>query len=51
MPHSVEFVIIGSKIELRCRQCNGVIKWWNEDTKKIRPLRHSWSDEERSAMC
>jgi len=51
MPHSVEFVIIGSKIELQCRICNGTIKWWNKDTKKIRPLRRSWSDEERSAMC
>jgi hypothetical protein len=50
MPHSVEFMIIGSKIELRCRQCNGVIKWWNEETNKIIPFRRSWSDEDCSAM-
>jgi hypothetical protein len=50
MPNSAEFVIIGSKIELRCRQCNGVIKWWNEETGKIIPFRRSWSDEDYSAM-
>jgi hypothetical protein len=35
MPHSVEFEIIGSKIELQCCICNGTIKWWDEETNKI----------------
>lgn len=46
MPHSVEFVIIGSKIELQCRICNGTIKWWNEETNKIIPFRRSWYDDD-----
>jgi hypothetical protein len=50
MPHSVEFVIIGSKIELQCRTCNGTIKWWNEETNKIVPFRCSWYDEDCSEM-
>jgi len=48
--HSVEFVIIGSKIELQCRTCNGTIKWWNEETNKIIPFRRSWYDEDCSEM-
>ena len=48
--NTAEFTIIGSRIQLRCRECNGVIKWWNEDNKKIKPLRRSWSDEECSSM-
>jgi hypothetical protein len=43
-------VITDLRIELRCRKCKGIFRWWNEDTKKIVPLRHSWSDEECSAM-
>jgi hypothetical protein len=50
MPHSVEFVIIGSKIELQCCICNGTIKWWDEETNKIIPFRRSWSDEDCSEM-
>jgi hypothetical protein len=50
MPHSVEFVIIGSKIELQCRRCNGTIKWWNEETNKVIPLRRSWYDDDCSEM-
>jgi hypothetical protein len=48
--NTAEFMIIGSRIELRCRKCNGVIRWWNEDNKKNIPLRRAWSDEECSTM-
>jgi hypothetical protein len=48
--NAMEFVINGSKIELRCRKCNGMIRWWDEDSKKITPFRRSWSDEDCSAM-
>jgi hypothetical protein len=48
--NAMEFVIIGSRIELRCRKCNGMIRWWNEDSKKIIPIRRAWSDEECSSM-
>jgi hypothetical protein len=45
-----EFVIISSRIELRCRKCNGMVRWWQEDTKKIRPFIRGGPDEECSAM-
>jgi hypothetical protein len=47
---AMEFVIIGSKIVLRCRRCNSTIRWWNEDTEKIIPFRRRWSDKECSLM-
>ncbi|MGH9924424.1 MAG: hypothetical protein ACRD5B_03510 [Nitrososphaeraceae archaeon] len=48
--NAMEFVITGLRIELRCRKCNGMIRWWDEDSKKITPFRHSWSDEECYAL-
>jgi hypothetical protein len=48
--NAIEFVITGLRIELRCRKCNGTIRWWDEDSKKIIPFRHSWSDEECYAL-
>ncbi len=48
--HSLEFVIIGSQIELRCTNCSGLIGWWHDLTKKEVPFRRTWSDEERLAM-
>jgi hypothetical protein len=48
--NAVEFMIIGSRIELRCHKCNGLVRWWNEDNKKIIPLRRAWSEEESLAM-
>jgi hypothetical protein len=45
-----EFVINDSMIELRRRKCNGVVRWWNEDDKKITPSRRVWSEEECSSM-
>jgi hypothetical protein len=47
---SIEFIIIDSRIELRCHKCNGIISWWHESTEKIRPFRLTWSKEERFAM-
>ncbi|MGH9983004.1 MAG: hypothetical protein ACRD8W_03510 [Nitrososphaeraceae archaeon] len=48
--NAMEFVITGLRIELWCRKCNGMIRWWDEDSKKITPFRHSWSDEECYAL-
>jgi hypothetical protein len=48
--NAMEFVITGLRIELRCRKCNGLIRWWNEDTKTITPFRRVWSDEECISM-
>jgi hypothetical protein len=48
--HSLEFAIIGSQIELRCNNCNGLIRWWNDLSKNAAHFRRTWSDEERSAM-
>ena len=50
MPQSVEFVIISLKIESQCRICNGTIKWRNEETNKVIPLRRSWYDDDCSEM-
>jgi hypothetical protein len=47
---SIEFMIIGSRIELRCHKCNGLVSWWPKSTKKARPFRLKWSKEERFAM-
>lgn len=45
-----EFVIIGSRIDLQCKKCNGMIGWWHDLTKKIVPPRRALSHEERLAM-
>ena len=46
----IEFIIIGSRIELRCNRCNDMIGWWHDLTKKIMPCRRAWSHEECLAM-
>ena len=48
--NAMELVINGSSMELRCRICNGIFGWWIGSTKKIRPIRRSWSEEECFAM-
>ena len=47
---SIRFKISGSSIELRCRKCNRMVGRWHIFTKKIMPLRQTWSEEERKAM-
>jgi hypothetical protein len=46
---SIRFMINGSRIELRCRNCNRMVGWWHIFTEKIMPLRQTWSKEERKA--
>jgi len=29
--NAIEFVINGSRIELQCHRCDGLVRWWNED--------------------
>jgi hypothetical protein len=48
--NAIEFVINGSRIELQCHRCDGLVRWWNEDTKKVTPSRRAWSIEECSSM-
>ena len=48
--HSLEFAIIGTQIVLRCSNCNGLIRWWNELSKTEVQFRRTWSDEDRWAM-
>jgi hypothetical protein len=48
--NAVEFIIIRSRIELRCNICNGMVGWWDDPTKKIIPYRREWSHEECLAM-
>jgi hypothetical protein len=47
---AMEFVIMGLRIELRCCECSGMVRRWNEDNKKIIPSRRPWSEEECSSM-
>jgi hypothetical protein len=46
------FKINGSRIELRCGKCNGLLTWWMDstNTKKIVPAKRVWSEEERRSM-
>jgi hypothetical protein len=46
------FKINGSRIELRCGKCNGLLTWWMDstNTKKIVPAKRGWSEEERRSM-
>jgi hypothetical protein len=46
------FKINGSRIELRCGKCNGLVTWWDERScsKKILPVNRAWSDEECQSM-
>ena len=43
---SVEFMINGSRIELRCRKCNSMVGWWHIFTDKIMPVKRARSEEE-----
>jgi hypothetical protein len=50
---SVEyFKINGSRIELRCGNCNGLVNWWVEHprTRNIVPVKRGWSKEECESM-
>ncbi|HXW11209.1 MAG TPA: hypothetical protein VD694_00505 [Nitrososphaeraceae archaeon] len=44
--------MIGSRIELECTKCKGIVNWWEKPvhTRKIIPFKRKWSDEERLAM-
>jgi hypothetical protein len=41
------FRINGSRIELRCGNCNGLVNWWVEH---LRPIKWGWSKQECEAM-
>ena len=41
------FKINGSRIELRCGNCNGLVNWWVEHP---RPVKRGWSEKECEAM-
>jgi hypothetical protein len=43
---SIEFKIDGSRIDLRCVICNGLIGWWHTQNQKIRPQIRTGSEEE-----
>jgi hypothetical protein len=43
----VYFKINGSRIELRCSNCNGLVNWW---VKHPRPVKRGWSEKESEAM-
>jgi hypothetical protein len=32
--------------EIKCIECDSVIGWWHIATKKIAPIRRSWTKEE-----
>jgi hypothetical protein len=42
----------GSRLELRCSKCNGLMGWWDEPShaKKIMPSKREWSEDECMAM-
>jgi hypothetical protein len=46
------FKINGSRIELRCSSCNGLVNWWVEHprTQNIVPIKRGWSKEECESM-
>jgi hypothetical protein len=46
------FKINGSRIELRCGNCNGLVNWWVENPRKrnIIPVKRGWSEKECEAM-
>ena len=46
----VEFMVNNSRIELRCRKCNGIVGWWDAQCTKIMPNKRVWSEEECLAM-
>jgi hypothetical protein len=47
---TIEFIIVGSRIELQCKKCIGIIGWWDDSAKKVLPSRRALSQEERLAM-
>jgi hypothetical protein len=48
----IEFDLSNSRVELRCRSCNGLVGWWDvpSGVKKIMPFKRMWSEEECLAM-
>jgi hypothetical protein len=42
------FMINGSRIELRCGNCNGLVNWWMEHP---RPAKRERSEKEYETMC
>ena len=48
--NAMELVIKDSSMQLRCRKCKGIFGWRIGSAKKIRPIRRSWSEKERSEM-
>jgi hypothetical protein len=47
---ALEFVIMGTQIELQCNRCNGLIGWWHHLDRRTISFRRAWSNEERLAM-
>lgn len=47
---AIELDLSGLKIELRCSKCEGLVGWWDEPSRKIIPIRRTWSEEECLAM-
>jgi hypothetical protein len=47
---AMEFIIIGSRIELQCNKCKGMIGWWDNSAKKVVPFKRALSHKERLAM-
>jgi hypothetical protein len=35
---TIEFIIVGSRIELQCKKCIGIIGWWDDTLKKCSHL-------------
>jgi hypothetical protein len=46
----IVFKINGSRIDLQCIICNGMIGWWHTNTEKIMPPKRKWSKEECEAL-
>jgi hypothetical protein len=46
------FKINGSRIELRCSKCNGLVNWWVEHPRKrnIIPVKWGWTEKECESM-
>jgi hypothetical protein len=47
---SVDLMIYDSIREIWCIKCSSLVGWWDIPTKKIIPIRRTWTKEERLAM-
>jgi hypothetical protein len=49
---SVKSNIVGSRIDLECTKCHGIVGWREEPvhTRKLVPFKRKWSEEECQAM-